>query len=129
MKKILSYTIALTLFSIFISGCAPSHYKTSKILKQDNAQVAITLNKGFETTVISTNDGKRIEPICVMDEKAKKRNASVPMCEENVFSDKDNKVLYEKTFNVKVVEGSVCVKVRIGSAVYKFCDPPYDLGF
>ena len=129
MKKILTYTLALMLFSLLISGCAPSHYKTSKILKQDNAQIAITLNKGFETTVISTNNGERIDPICVMDEKAKQMHSSIPMCEENEFAAKGKKILYENTYKVTVVEGSVCVKVRIGSAVYKFCDPPYDLGF
>jgi hypothetical protein len=129
MKSKLTYTFVILLFAVLTSGCVPTQYKTAKILKEDNAQIAITLNKGFETTVISTSDGKRIDPICITDKKAYQKQTSIPMCEDQMQAKKENKVLYEKTYNVTVIEGSICVRVKIGPAIYKFCDPPYDLGF
>jgi hypothetical protein len=139
MKTLLFTILILSVISISLPGCTHATKKatktsklieTTKILEQDKARVAITLNKGFGITVISTNDGKRIEPKCVTNKKAQQSYPSVPLCDEFNFDaakPDSEKVLYKQTFQVSVKQGSVCVYVKIGSAYYKFCDPPYDL--
>ena len=128
MKRMHFFIIALSISILLLSGCTHTHYKTTKILKQDQAQVAITLNKDFKNTVISTNDGKRIEPTCIVDEKTRKSEPSIPLCESD-FAAKGGEVLYAETYKVVVKKGSVCISIWNGPYRYDFCDPPYDLGF
>ena len=127
MKHISFIIIALSISTLMLSGC--THHRTTKILKADQAQVAITLNKGFEATVISTNDGKRIAPTCVTDTKLQKTDPPVPLCNESDFSAKGDNVLYEQTYRVVVKEGSVCIKIKIGTSGYELCDPPLKFNF
>lgn len=128
MKPLQITLVFMTASLLLLTGCT-KHYRTTKILKQDNAQVAITLNKGFETTIISTADGQRIEPTCITDKNEKEETPSIPLCDSSRNSKESGKILYETAYNVVVREGSICVLITRGVYKYEICDPPYNLGF
>ena len=117
--------IAFLIVVLLLSGCAQT--QTTRILSKDQAQVAITLNKDFETTVVSVNDGERVVP-CI----------SPKVKRDQAYEDKDlkvcgpvgqGKVLYSQTYKVEVREGSVCISIWVGNHRFDFCDPPYKLSF
>lgn len=121
------FIIALSCTGLLFAGC--SETKTAQIMKEDQAQLAITLNKGFKTTVIATNTGERIQPCTLARQSDVKQQAAEPdNCKPDEHAD-NGKVLHEETYKVTVREGSVCITVISGSRKYRFCDPPYDLGF
>jgi hypothetical protein len=121
---------------LILSACTHTDkklIKTAGILKQDQAQVAITLNKGFENSVIATNNGKRITP-CLDREYMGISHSNMQAIEAANLQPceplpADGKILYEQNYKVVVREGSVCFSLWVGSRRYDFCDPPYDLGF
>lgn len=117
--------LALLLIILLLSGCA--QLQTSRILSKDEAQVAITLNKDFATSVVSVNDGEKIAPCISPDIKR-----------QQAYTDKDlkicgpagdGKILFEQTYKLTVREGSVCISLWVGDRRYDFCDPPYKLTF
>lgn len=126
MKYTKSLILAVCISVLMLSGC--THYQTTKILKQDQAQIAITLNKGYKTTVIAANDGKRIEPCIVENKRQKADSSTLKTCEPDLDTGK-GKILFEETYKVTVREGSVCVSLWAGPYRFDFCDPPYDLDF
>lgn len=110
---------------LLLTGCA--QFQTSRILSKDDAQVAITLNKDFATSVVSVNDGEKVVPCINPDIKRQKAytDNDLKVCEPI----KDGKVLHEATYKVQVREGSVCISIWSGNRRYDFCDPPYKLTF
>ncbi|MCU7808489.1 MAG: hypothetical protein KZQ73_11570 [Candidatus Thiodiazotropha sp. (ex Semelilucina semeliformis)] len=125
MKSWKLLLMAIGIASLLLSGCA--QYKTSRIISQDQAQVAITLNKDYAASIIALNNGARIEP-CIDPNVRKQKNMaseSIKTCEPL----KDGKLLHEETYKVRVTEGSVCISIWVGHYRYDFCDPPYKLTF
>jgi hypothetical protein len=140
MKTLLSTIIISSVISITLSGCTHAHkntktpettklHKTTKILKQDQARVAITLNKDLTTTVIATNDGQRIKPECVIYDEERQSDSSIPVCDKQNLAARSasEEILYEQTYKISVIKGSVCVTIIAPPYNYKLCDPPYDL--
>jgi len=133
MEKHKRLVFVLGLLALLLAACSEQHnkpvLKTAKILEQDRAQLAITLNKGYGTTVIATNNGERIEPCALAREAVKQQpQEDLKPCKADP-ADAKGKVLFEDTYKVTVREGSICITVISGSRKYRFCDPPYDLGF
>jgi predicted component of type VI protein secretion system len=113
--------------SIALTGCSHVNYKNAKILSQDDAKVAVTINKDLSNTVINTNTGERIEP-CKIDPQ------EVKLSEEEIIKrcypdghDPDGKILSEMKITVR--EGSKCITIVSASRYYVFCQPPLNLGF
>ncbi|MCU7830075.1 MAG: hypothetical protein KZQ85_13500 [Candidatus Thiodiazotropha sp. (ex Myrtea sp. 'scaly one' KF741663)] len=121
--KLLLITIGIA--SLLLSGCA--QYKTSRIISQDQAQVAITLNKGYANSIIALNDGARIEPCIDPDVRQQKKAESTSLKECDPVG--KGKILFEETYKVTAREGSFCISIWAGSHRYDFCDPPYNLQF
>lgn len=111
--------------ALMLSGCA--QYNTSRILSQDDAQVAITLNKDYKTSIISVNDGARIEP-CI-DPDVRQQEKTEPTSAKICGPLGQGKILREETYKLTVREGSVCISIWAGNHRYDFCDPPYHLQF
>ena len=125
MKATITRTIIILSVGLLLTGCAQT--QTTRILSKDDAQVAITLNKGFENTVVSVNDGERVVPCISRDIKRQEAytGEDLKVCEPLGTG----KVLYEENYKVQVREGSVCISIWVGSRRYDFCDPPYKLNF
>lgn len=134
IKTLLNVALCIAVFGL--AGCdeldgvdhsGPA--ASALIMQQDQSQIALLLNKGFSTSVVAINDGKRIEP-CKIDQQAgeKGRVAAVKSCYPDGHNP-DGKILFEETYKVTVREGSTCITVRSGSHVYVFCQPPFSLGF
>jgi hypothetical protein len=127
MEKKQRYGLVLSIPVLVLAGC--SEVKTARILEEDQAQMAITLNKGYGTTVIAVNDGQRIEPCALVSEATKQQvQKAVEPCDPDE-GDAEGEVLFEEHYKVTVREGSICITVMSGSRKYRFCDPPYNLGF
>ena len=128
-KLLLPVTIAIT--ALVLAACGggdklkPGPKESARIMEQEQSQVAILLNKGFSSSVVAINNGKRIKP-CKKDENS--QEASSKKCYPEGH-DPDGKVLFEETYKVTIREGSTCITVTSGFHSYDFCDPPYDLGF
>ncbi|MCU7907019.1 MAG: YgdI/YgdR family lipoprotein [Candidatus Thiodiazotropha sp. (ex Epidulcina cf. delphinae)] len=111
--------ITLSIAALTLAGCS-SHHKTARILKQDQAHVAMTLNKDFGATIVSVHDGKRIEPCLVKGANPSKHPAHLKPCDPDI--DK-GKLLHEETYRVSVREGSKCIIIWANGFKYKFCFP------
>ena len=126
----MSYTKAITFLivssSLALSGCG-TMYGNAKILAQDNANVAVTINKDLSTTVINTHTGERVEP-CTVDIQQDKRSLqdAINKCYPEGH-DPNGKIL--SSTNITVREGSTCVTIISGSRGYVLCQPPHNLGF
>jgi hypothetical protein len=129
MKSLKLMILALGASSVLLSGCA--QMKTARIISQDDAQVAITLNKGFTVSVIALNEGERIASCKIYDPKGQAQKDpsgnDCPMAKRE--AKKDMKVLYKDTYTVTVKEGSTCISIWVGNHEFEFCDPPYKLSF
>lgn len=122
-KKIMVLTC---LTSLGLSGCG-TMYSNAKILEQVNANIAVTVNKDFSSTVINTHTGDRVEP-CVVDIKEGKRSVQAAI-EECYPEGHDPHGEVRSMTNITVREGSVCITIVSGSRGYVLCQPPLNLGF
>jgi hypothetical protein len=132
-KKRCIFIIMLSALVLLFVGCSEQRgapmLKTAKILKEDQAQVAITLNKDFTNTVIAVNDAKRITPCALAADAAKRQvQDDIKPCEPEAEAGK-GEILFEDTYKVTVRKGSICLTIISASSKYRFCDPPYNLGF
>ena len=112
--------------SLLLSGCG-TMYSNAKILAQDNANIAVTLNKDLSTTVINTHTGERVEP-CSVDIKDgdKALEEAIRKCYPEGH---DSKGEILTTSKIIVREGSICATIISGSRLYVLCQPPLNLGF
>jgi hypothetical protein len=129
MKSMKLLALAFGVSLVLLSGCA--QLKTARILSQDDAQVAITLNKDYSVSVIAINDGERITSCKIPNMKEQRQSDSTgDECPRaKTKAKKDAKILYKDTYNVIVKEGSICISIWAGNYEFEFCDPPYKLTF
>ena len=126
----MTYTKTLTFLacaaSMTLTGCG-TLYSNAKILSEDNANIAVTINKDLSNTVINTHTGERVEP-CAVDITETKRPLAdaIKKCYPEGH-DPNGKIL--STTNIVVREGSICATIVSGSRLYVLCQPPYNLGF
>ena len=123
--KTASALVLIVAALLLLSGCAK--IRTSQILSNDNSQVAITLNTGYKTSVVSVNDGKRVTPCISPDVKRKQapQDENLEVCAPLG----NGKLLHKEKYEVEVREGSTCISIWVGHYRYDFCDPPYTLTF
>ena len=91
------------------------HEHTANIMKEKDAQVALTLNKNLSFDVLGVNKGERVKP-------CKKGEGN------DCHFDRD-KIFAQETFTITIVEGSCCAYISGGSSTYKFCTPEWPLSF
>jgi hypothetical protein len=111
---------------LLFTGCG-TNYKNAKILAEDKAQVAITLNKDFSSTIILVNEGKRLKPTCLIEKVGKETYPDLPLCSDLEKAKSNTKVLFEEKIHILVKKGSICVEKVIRNFKFKVCDPPHDL--
>lgn len=117
--------VPLLIVLLLISGCA--QMRTTQILSSDDAQVAMTLNTGYTTSVIAVNNGKRVMPCISPDAKRKQTTTDEQLKVCGPVG--EGKLLNKTQYTVEVREGSTCISIWVGSYRYDFCDPPYNLTF
>ncbi len=91
------------------------HDHTADIMKENDAQVAVTLNKNLSFDVLGVRAGKRIEPC-----KKGKGN--------DCHFDRD-KIFAQKTFTITIVKGSCCAYISGSDSTYEYCSPPFPIEF
>lgn len=102
-------------------------YSNAKILKQDNANVALTINKDLSNTVINTYTGERVLPCFVANKNEKL--AIDEVIEKCAPKGHDLSGPPVSEAQIVVMKGSICIIIVIGSRGYKLCQPPEKLGF
>jgi hypothetical protein len=110
-----------------VSTSCSTNYKNAKILAEDKAQIAITLNEDFSSTIILTNEGKRLEPTCLVEKDGKETYPNLPLCSDIEKAKSNTQVLFEEKIHILVKKGSICVEKVIRNLKFKVCDPPHDL--
>ena len=127
MKRTAVTIVVLSAILTLLSGCAATSYRNAKILSQDQAKIAMTLNENLSGTLINTNTGERIEP-CIADIRKEKESLEslIKRCYPKGH-DPDGEVLASGTFTLR--KGSYCYTGVIGNTLYVFCQPPLNLGF
>jgi len=100
---------------------------TAKILSEEDAKIAITINGDLSGTVINTYMGERIQP-CVDD--IREAQASLDVLIQKCYPeghDPNGKIIASGSYTLR--EGSYCHTIVLGSSLYVYCQPPLDLGF
>ena len=92
--------------------------ETAKIMDEENAQIAVTLNKDLSFNVLGVRAGKRVDT-CV------KGQAQAGDCR---FEPPGNP-FYKETFTITIVQGSCCAYISGGSATYEYCSPQFPVEF
>jgi len=108
-----------------LTGC--TMYSNAKILAEDDAKIAITINKDYSGTLINANTGERITP-CIADisKEDSKLNELIRKCYPEGH-DPNGKIITSGQFTLR--EGSFCYTAVVGNSLYVFCQPPLNLGF
>jgi len=91
------------------------HEHTTSIMKENDAQVAITLNKDLSFDILGVRAVKRVEPC------KKGRNNDCHFDPDKIFA--------QETFTITIVEGSCCAYISGSDTTYKFCTPEWPLDF
>lgn len=99
----------------------------AKILSQDEANIAITINKNLSGTVINTHTGERIKP-CVADIRQAEASLDelIKQCHPKGH-EPNGKILAFGSYTLR--EGSYCYTGVVGNTLYVYCQPPLNLGF
>ena len=121
-------TIALLMCaaSLALSGCG-TMYSNAKILEQDNANIAFTINKDLSNTVINTHTGERVKPCDVeIKNKARAVDEVIAKCAPEGHDLSGPPV---SDAQIVVKKGSICIIIVSGSRGYLLCQPPHNLGF
>lgn len=119
LRRLIFLAISGTIILI-LGGCSTvktqsNVLETAKIMSEDKAQVAVTLNKNLSFDVLGIEAGKRVEP-----------------CKKGKGNDchfAQNKIFSQETFTITIVEGSCCAYISGGDMTYKFCTPEWPLSF
>jgi hypothetical protein len=128
MKLTKPILIIACVASLAISGCTQQEgHTTLRIISQDEAKVAVTINKDLSNTVINTNTGERIEPCKIDPQQLKQALNEIPESCYPEGYDPNGRILSEVKITVR--EGSQCITVVSASRYYVFCEPPHNLGF
>ena len=133
-SKVTTLTLALAVLGV--AGC--EQWKVARIYKQDDAQLALTLNKDATVTVVGIGAGERVEPCKLRatpstDQKLGKAGA---MPDDKTLAEcypdghVPGKILFQETYTISVREGSCCADVvSADGEVRVYCSPPRPLGF
>jgi len=128
------YIIFLAVVTISVIGCGKHHvkekstvYKTAKIFKNKDAQVAIGLSKNLKPFIVSPRAGEEI--LCKLTPKDKGKK--VPPRDNPACGSlgENNKVIAREVIEITVREGSCCVDISMSTGDYYFCSPPFPVNF
>lgn len=130
-RKVTTLTLALAVFGV--AGC--EQWKVARIYKQDDAQLALTLNKNATVTVVGVGAGERVEPCKLRVPPTDQEPGKGAILDDKTIAEcypdghVPGKVLFQETYTISVREGSCCADVVNNGQVRVYCSPPKPFGF
>ena len=125
MKRTVVTWSIIAASAVILNGC--TMYNNAKILSDENANIAVTINKDLSQSLINTHTGERLAP-CVAD--IKEANAPLKELIKRCYPeghDPNGEIIASGQYTMR--KGSYCYTAVLGNSLYVFCQPPLNLGF
>ena len=116
---------AMVLMTLGISAC--DQVRVANIMKEDESQLALALNKNGSVSVVGVGAASRIDACKLTTPNPAPDSNELAQCYPDGHV--PGKVLFQQTYTVTVREGSLCADIVNGSSIYVYCSPPYPLQF